>query len=114
MTARYRLSNTLKAALGEALAAGHRHFGKVAARRPYLDDDEGGSGGLQIEPHPLLSDQPVGAPSDLTQDVALYADVLEATKERANDLSPELRYQPALQQNLKAQHVARPTPYGGG
>lgn len=80
--------------LGELLASGHRQFGKVATRRPYKDDDEGGSGSPQnlFEEHPLLSQMPIGAPSDLTflPNENKYSE--EAAVE-SNQLSPQLKKQ---------------------
>lgn len=88
-----KLTREQKMQLGELIGAGHRQFGKVALRRPYAKDDDGGdSGAAQLLPdHPLLSRQPVGASSDLTFMVNENNFSTEKAEERSADLNPELR-----------------------
>ena len=92
-----------KTKLGELLAAGHRRFGKVAPRKPYRDDDEGGSGGAELSPfeqHPLLAEQPVGAASDLTN---IATENQEAVSEVENRDAKELSNQ--MQNQLNKTHA---------
>ena len=101
--------------LGELIAEGHRRFGKVAPRRPYQEDDEGGEGSAQLlfEEHPLLSKMPIGAPSDLTYNTQLSKFSAEAADERANELKLELqkKLEQKLEQKLTAKPKFNPTPY---
>lgn len=96
------IPKVLKEKLGLMLGKGHAFFGPVEQRKPYRDDDEGGSGGAELvfESHPLLEQQPVGASSDLTAIATENSETLDAAIERAEEASPELRKQPVLQQAL--------------
>ncbi len=103
------IPKVLKEKLGLMLAKGHAFFGPVEQRKPYREDDEGGSGGagLIFESHPLLEQQPVGASSDLTAIATENSETFDEAIERANEASPELQKQPVLQQALAL--GARPT-----
>lgn len=108
-----------KTKLGELIAEGHRRFGKVVPRKPYREqDEEGGAGGAELSPfeeHPLLAEQPVGAPSDLTADVTQNDNAVdEAEKRDAKELSNELQNKLARTHAPGAKHTytARPTPTG--
>lgn len=105
-----------KIELGELLAQGHAKFGKVWPRRPYRDDDEGGSGGskLVFEEHPLLANRPIGAPSDLTFDVIANNRALEEAENRGDELSEQLqnKLEKKLGMNLAQKKApARLNPY---
>jgi hypothetical protein len=101
-----------KEQLGLLLAKGHAKFGKVAPRRPYRDDDDTGEGapGLTIESHPLLSDVPVGAASDLTAIASDNSNVTDEALDRVEELSPSLQNQPQLQAQLSQRYSKRNTP----
>jgi hypothetical protein len=106
------LTVTQKREMSRLFGIGHAKYGKVAARHPYRDDDEGGgdSGLPSIVPeHPLLADLPVGAASDLTADVAANSESLEEAKERMPELTPALQAQPQLQAQMKKSYVSAPT-----
>lgn len=86
-----------KIRLGELLGDGHRHFGRVAARMPYYDDEGGGDLGENIiKSHPLLDEQPQGAPSDMTAVASDLANLDKLAEER------ELEATLTLQQKLQA------------
>ena len=99
-----------KTKLSELIAAGHRHFGKVAPRKRYReDDDEGGAGGAAASPferHPLLAEQPMGASSDLTAIVTDNDYAVEEGEKRSDEATPELRQK--LSQSHTHSHVAQP------
>ncbi|MCK4609077.1 MAG: hypothetical protein KAT71_06320 [Gammaproteobacteria bacterium] len=108
-----------KTKLGELLAAGHRHFGKVMPRKPYRDEDDddgGGAGSAELSPfeqHPLLAEQPLGAPSDLTAIVTENRQAeAEAEKRDAKELSNQLQNQLSHTHAQKQthSHTAKPTP----
>jgi hypothetical protein len=108
-----------KTKLGELIAEGHRRFGNVTPRKPYREEDEeGGAGEAELSPfeaHPLLDEQPVGAPSDLTAIVTENNNAVEEAekrdaKELSNQLQNQLRHTHAAK--LGAAHTARPTPAG--
>lgn len=101
---------SFKQELGKLLGKGHAMFGRVAPRRDYRDEDEGGAGSAELlfETHPLLAEQPVGAASDLTAIATENSDSLDQAVERVNEASKELVKQPVLQQKLSQSHVARP------
>jgi len=89
-----KLTREQKMQLGELLAVGHRHFGKVAPRRPYVEEDEdGGSGGSSklLLDHPLFMDAPTGATSDLTFLVNENNHAIEEAEKRSDELNPQLR-----------------------
>jgi hypothetical protein len=104
-----------KEQLSVLLAAGHARFGRVAPRRPYLDDSDGGEGAprLTVETHPLLANLPVGAASDLTAIVNANSQITEEALERINELTPELKKQPVLQAEYANRYRYTPkiTPY---
>lgn len=104
-----KLTREQKMQLGELLAAGHRHFGKVAPRRPYAkDDDEGGGSGASqlLMEHPLLMGMPTGVTSDLTFLVNENSHSMEAAEKRTDELNPQLRK--SLEQQLGKQLEYRP------
>ena len=108
-----------KTKLGELIAEGHRRFGKVVPRKPYREqDEEGGAGKAELSPfeeHPLLAEQPLGAPSDLTAIVTENDNAVEEAEKRdAKELSNELQNQLAHTHAPKASHTytAKPTPTG--
>lgn len=95
----HKFSRAQKILLGNLLADGHRKFGKVAPRRPYRDEDEGGSGAAQLLPeHPLLNKLPVGAPSDLTMIMNESKFTQEEMEKRYDELN--LTMQERLQKQL--------------
>lgn len=101
-----RIPSKDKAELGELLAEWYRHFGKVAPRRRYLDDDESGSGTGGAKPpwenHPLFMDLPIGAPSDLAFILAADERTMDEAENRVNEACPELKMQ--LQNTLKQKY----------
>jgi len=111
-----RIPATYKAELGEFLANWYRHFGKVAPRRAYHEDDEGSVGAptsKMFEEHPFLSQMPIGAPSDLASTIVEDARTLDEVDERKDELKNELQYKLAakLENKLekKYSHENRPT-----
>lgn len=115
-----RIATKDKAALGELLAKWYRHFGKVAPRRAYHDDDEsGGSGVAGAEPpwesHPFFMDMPIGAPSDLASILVADSRTMDAAEQRLDQSCPELKMQleNALKQKYEYQRKLKiaPTPY---
>lgn len=115
----YLISIEQKRQLSALLArrkGGHGQFGRVLIRKPYREDDEeGGSGrGLPspFEQHPLLSQQPIGAPSDLTAVVSDRGQDMidEAANRGEHDLSLQLQQKPQLQAALQQSHIATPKP----
>lgn len=106
-----------KTKLGELLATGHRRFGKVNPRKPYREEDRSGGSGIgklsPFEQHPLLAEQPSGAPSDLTA-VATENEYAEAEVEQrdAKELSNQMQEQLAKTQTQthSHRHMAKPEP----
>ena len=101
-----------KTKLGELIAKGHRKFGKVAPRKPYLDDDdEGGTGGAQLlfEQHPLLSQQPVGASSDLTAIISDNNNSVDQAEKRVDEATLQLKKALEMKLGLGKQYTATPT-----
>ena len=117
----YAITIAQKRALSALLArrkGGHGQFGRVLMRKPYREDeDEGGSHGLPspFEQHPLLSDLPIGASSDLTSIVSerRLDEMLDEAAERGDQLNPQLQQQPVMQAKLQQQKsfVNSPSPY---
>ena len=106
-----------KTKLGELLATGHRRFGKVNPRKPYREDDESGGSGIAklspFEQHPLLVEQPDGAPSDLTAVATENNDaVAEVEKRNAKELSNQMQEQLTETQTHTHSHghAAKPAP----
>ncbi len=100
--------------LGELLANWYRHFGKVAPRRPYREDDEGGGAGaaqLLFEEHPLLAEQPTGAASDLTFITSDNKYSMGEAEKRVDEACPQLTKQLANVLSLGKKHIAAPSPY---
>lgn len=91
-----------KEQLSYLLGKGHALFGKVAPRRPYRDDEEGGgtASGLTLLQHPLLMNMPVGAASDLTAVATSNSEATEEALDRAEECCPQLQQQPRLQNAL--------------
>jgi len=107
-----KIAATFKAKLSEIIGIGHRQFGKVALRRPFDDDDdEGGEGGtgLQLEEHPFLAQQPIGAASDLTAIANQNSQAEDEAKERVNEASLQLQKSPTLQAELNKQFGIKPS-----
>ncbi|MFA6409143.1 MAG: hypothetical protein WCW01_03095 [Gammaproteobacteria bacterium] len=106
--------------LGDLIGEGHRRFGKVAPRRPYLeDDDSGGEGGSRLSPfaeHPLLASVPIGASSDLTFLTAENKFSSDEAEKRVDEASPQLTKQleNVLGFKMAARPKVTPTPYAGG
>lgn len=89
-----RIPAVYKAKLGELLANWYHHFGKVAPRRAYHEDDEGGSGApnnKMFEDHPFLAEVPIGAPSDLASVLVEDARTIDETHDRKDELTNELK-----------------------
>lgn len=89
-----RIPATYKTELGEFLAKWYRHFGKVAPRRAYHEDDEGSAGAptsKMFEDHPFLAEMPIGAPSDLASTIIEDARTLDEADERKDELKNELQ-----------------------
>jgi hypothetical protein len=118
-----RIPAILKAELGEYLATWYRKFGKVAPRRAYHEDDEGGSGtaAADVKPpfegHPLLNDVPIGAPSDLASIIVADSRTLEEADKRSDELTEQLQNRLELALGQKKQrkflyeHQTRPQPF---
>ena len=101
-----------KTKLGELIAKGHRKFGKVAPRKPYLDDDEsGGTGEAQLlfEQHPLLAQQPIGASSDLTAIISDNNASLDEAEKRSDEATPQLKKALEMKLGLGKQYSKTPT-----
>lgn len=100
-----RIPAVYKATLGENLAKWYRKFGKVAARRPYHEDEEGtGEGAPQASPfegHPYLMEVPIGAPSDLASILIADERTLEEADKRTDELTNELQNRLAMQLGKK-------------
>jgi hypothetical protein len=115
-----RIPAQLKKQLGELLASWYSKLGKVAPRRAYHEDDEGGEGSSTLkmfEDHPFLSEMPIGAPSDLASVIIEDKRTLDEADKRSKDLTPELQNKLtlALGQKLKLQQKKQyqeaPRPY---
>lgn len=114
-----RIPVKLKAQLGESLAAWYRHFGKVAPRRAYHDDDEGGSGNASATPlfesHPLFTEVPIGAPSDLASTIVNDQRTLDEADKRSDELTLDIQNKLQLQLGQKHQkqftHQIKPQPF---
>ena len=91
----------LKTSLSEELANWFRLFGKVPPRRPYRDDDAGGSGDTAAKPpfieHPWLAELPDGAPSDLSRVATENSYAEEEAMRRGDELTNELQQRLILQ-----------------
>jgi len=90
-----RIPAKYKAQLGELLANWYYHLGKVAPRRAYHEDDEGGTGApanKMFEDHPFLAEVPIGAPSDLASVIVEDARTLDEANERKDELKNELKH----------------------
>jgi hypothetical protein len=102
-----RIPAKLKAELGEYLAEWYRHFGKVAPRRAYHEDDKGGGGEGAAKPifegHPYLNEIPIGAPSDLASVIVNDSRTLDETNKRSDELTQELQNKLALELGQKKQ-----------
>ncbi len=100
-----KFNNTIKAAIGEELAAWYRQYGHVTARRPYQDGDNG-SGDATAQPifesHPLLSELPIGASSDLAFVDNNNPRCTEEAEQRSDELSNQPRQR--LEMRLGNQH----------
>ena len=109
----------LKAELGEYLAGWYRHFGKVAPRRAYHEDDKGsgelGSAQPLFEGHPFLNEMPVGASSDLASIIVNDSRTLDEADKRSEELTLELQNKLALELGQKKQkrfeYQNRPQPF---
>lgn len=102
-----------KEQLSYLLGKGHAQFGKVAPRRPYLDEDEeGGAGtaGLTLLEHPWLMKMPVGAASELSQVTTENSEARLAAEERADECCLQLQQQPRLRNALAHGKHYTPTP----
>lgn len=102
--------------LSELLAKGHKRFGKVLPRRPFIEDEGGaGTASLLLE-HPLFLEQPLGASSDLTFIANENKYSNDEAEKRADEAVPELRKQLELNLQLGQQKIATPhlDPYTGG
>lgn len=89
-----RIPATYKVELGKFLAKWYRHFGKVAPRRAYHEDDEGSAGApasKMFEDHPFLAEMPIGAPSDLASTIIEDTRTLDEADERKDELKNELQ-----------------------
>ena len=89
-----RIPAKLKAKLGECLATWYRKFGKVAPRRAYHEDEEGGDEAPArpvFEGHPFLSEVPIGAPSDLSSIIVNDRRTLEEANKRSEELTLEMQ-----------------------
>lgn len=105
-----RIAATYKAELGEFLANWYRHFGKVAPRRAYHEDDEGSAGApasKMFEDHPFLAQMPIGAPSDLASTIVEDARTLDEANERVDELKNELQNKLNLQLENKLEKKYR-------
>lgn len=105
-----RIAATYKAELGEFLANWYRHFGKVAPRRAYHEDDEGSAGSpasKMFEDHPFLAQMPIGAPSDLASTIVEDARTLDEANERVDELKNELQNKLNLQLENKLEKKYR-------
>ena len=90
-----RIPAKFKAQLGELLADWYRHFGKVAPRRPYHEDDDSGSGppsNKMFEDHPFLAEMPIGASSDLSSVIIEDERTLNEAKNRSEEMTLELQH----------------------
>ena len=102
-----RIPARLKAELGEYLAEWYRHFGKVAQRRAYHEDDEATGGAATtnnpflFENHPFLVDTPLGAPSDLSSIVTADQRTIDEADKRDNELTLALKNKLELQLGAK-------------
>jgi hypothetical protein len=117
-----RIPAKLKAELGEYLAEWYRRFGKVAPRRAYHEDDEGGgSGDASAKPifegHPFLEEVPIGAPSDLASTIVADSRTLDEADKRSDEMVEELQNKLALELGQKKQkkflyqQQTRPQPF---
>lgn len=110
-----KIAVKFKRKLSELLGIGHSRFGRVALRKPYREDEEGGTGEaeLRFDSHPLFANLPDGADSDLSSLPNNNPVSEDAAKERVNEASPELKLQPALQAELQPGYRSTPTPQPG-
>lgn len=107
-----RIPAKLKAQLGECLAQWYRHFGKVAPRRTYHEDDEatgGGAANKMFEEHPFLMDMPIGAPSDLSSVIVEDDRTLDEVNDRKEELTNELKNKLDMTLSQKLQDQKRYT-----
>jgi hypothetical protein len=103
-----RIPAIYKSQLGEALAAWYRHFGKVAPRRPYHeDDDKTGTGtatNKMFEDHPFFAELPIGAPSDLSSIIIEDDRTIDETNNRKDELVNDLKNKLDLKLGNKLQN----------
>lgn len=102
-----RIPAKLKAQLGEYLAEWYRHFGKVAPRRAYHEDDESGGAAAEVKPpfesHPFLNEMPIGASSDLASVLVADSRTLDEAYKRSDELAEELQNRLTLALGQKKQ-----------
>ncbi|MBU0743935.1 MAG: hypothetical protein KKE11_00985 [Gammaproteobacteria bacterium] len=110
----------LKAQLGECLAEWYRHFGKVAPRRAYHEDDESGGEGTAkpvFDGHPYLNEMPLGASSDLSSIIVNDSRTLDEANKRSDELTLDLQNKLDLalgqkrQNKFIHQHHTKPLPF---
>ena len=100
--------------LSDLIAKGHRRFGKVFTRRPYREEDEGGDSGasqLLFESHPLFTERPSGASSDLTFIAEDNKYSMDEAEKRLDESSLQLKKQLDLALQLGKKPIATPSPY---
>ena len=116
-----RIPAKLKAELGECLATWYRHYGKVAPRRAYHEDEEGGGEGAAtpkpslFEEHPWLSEIPIGAPSDLASILVSDNRTIDEANKRKDEMTDELQNRLELELGQKKQkqlsYQTKPQPF---
>jgi hypothetical protein len=109
------LSIEQKTSLSELLEYGHRMFGKVLPRRPYLEktDDDGSNEGktaLRFRGHPLLKNLPDGAASDLTFQTQNNRHSGPAIKQRQLQASLKLQHRLGLRYGHRVEAHPMMTP----
>ena len=114
-----RIPAALKTLLGEELAEWYRLFGNVLPRRPYHEDDTGGSGDASAKPpfieHPWLTELPDGAPSDLSSVATENSYAEEEANQRSDELTYELKQRLTLQNKQQKkflyEYLTKPQPF---